>query len=44
MGGGDILDSAERAEQLFAALAAETGAFQGLSYRALGDAGLMVRP
>src|SRR5438093_5660862 len=35
VGPGDELDRAERAEQIFAALA-EAGAFQGLHYRALG--------
>jgi NADH-quinone oxidoreductase subunit G len=35
--------AAERSEQIFAALAAAVPAFAGMSYRALGDAGAMVR-
>jgi NADH-quinone oxidoreductase subunit G len=42
-GAGDAAFGAERAEMVFAALAAGVPAFQGLSYRTLGDAGLMVR-
>jgi NADH-quinone oxidoreductase subunit G len=35
--------AAERAEQIFAALAGTVAAFAGMTYRALGDAGLMVK-
>jgi NADH-quinone oxidoreductase subunit G len=41
--GQEPLFHAERAEQVFAALAAAEPAFAGLSYRRLGDAGAMVR-
>jgi predicted molibdopterin-dependent oxidoreductase YjgC len=36
--------TAARAEHCFAALAGAVGAFQGMTYRGLGDAGAMVRP
>src|SRR5262249_51097625 len=35
---------AERAEQVFQALAAAVPAFAGMSYRGLGDHGLVVKP
>jgi NADH-quinone oxidoreductase subunit G len=42
LGASDPVFSAERAEQVFNALAAAVPAFGGLTYRALGDAGRMV--
>jgi predicted molibdopterin-dependent oxidoreductase YjgC len=43
LGAPDPIYRAERAEQVFAALAAAVPAFAGLSYRAIGDAGMMVK-
>ena len=43
LGRGDAVWQAERAEQVFAALAAATPAFGGLTYRAVGDAGIPVK-
>jgi NADH-quinone oxidoreductase subunit G len=43
LGARDPALQAQRAEQVFAALAAAVPAFAGQSYRALGDAGLTVR-
>ena len=42
LGASDPVFSAERAEQVFNALAAAVPAFGGMTYRALGDAGRMV--
>jgi NADH-quinone oxidoreductase subunit G len=42
LGHGDPLWAAERADQVFAALAAEVPAFAGMTYRAIGDGGLVV--
>jgi NADH-quinone oxidoreductase subunit G len=43
LGGSDPVYAAERAERVFAALANAVPAFAGMSYRALGDSGQMVR-
>ena len=43
LGAGDRAFTAERAEQVFAALAASIPAFAELSYRALGDTGLGIK-
>jgi NADH-quinone oxidoreductase subunit G len=43
LGVADPAFAAERAEQVFAALAAAAPAFAGMSYRALGDTGARVR-
>ena len=43
LGALDPIHRAERAEQVFSALAAAVPAFAGLSYRAIGDAGMTVK-
>jgi NADH-quinone oxidoreductase subunit G len=43
LGGADQVFAAGRAEQVFAGLAGQVAAFSGMSYRGLGDAGLMVK-
>jgi NADH-quinone oxidoreductase subunit G len=43
LGGADPVFAAGRAEQVFAGLAGQVAAFSGMSYRGLGDAGLMVK-
>jgi NADH-quinone oxidoreductase subunit G len=43
LGAGDHAFTAERAEQVFNALAASVPQFAGMSYRGLGDTGQMVR-
>jgi NADH-quinone oxidoreductase subunit G len=43
LGGADPIFAAGRAEQVFAGLAGQVAAFSGMSYRGLGDAGLMVK-
>ncbi|HYA51790.1 MAG TPA: molybdopterin-dependent oxidoreductase, partial [Streptosporangiaceae bacterium] len=43
VGGGDPAFSAIRAEQVFTALSGQVPAFSGMTYRALGDAGQVVR-
>jgi NADH-quinone oxidoreductase subunit G len=43
LGGADPALAAARAEQVFAALAGHVPAFSGMTYRGLGDAGLMVK-
>ncbi len=42
LGGADPVFAAGRAEQVFAGLAGQVAPFSGMSYRGLGDAGLMV--
>jgi hypothetical protein len=42
LGGSDSAFAATRAEQVFAELTGRVPAFAGMSYRGLGDAGLMV--
>ena len=42
LGAGDPVFAAERAEQVFTALAAARPPFAGMTYRALGDAGRVV--
>jgi NADH-quinone oxidoreductase subunit G len=42
LGGSDSAFAASRAEQVFASLAGHVPAFSGMTYRGLGDAGLMV--
>jgi len=43
LGAGGPIGQAERAEQVFTALAGAVPAFQEITYRALGDLGLLVR-
>jgi predicted molibdopterin-dependent oxidoreductase YjgC len=43
LGAADPALAATRAEQVFTALAGHVPAFSGMSYRAMGDAGLMVK-
>jgi predicted molibdopterin-dependent oxidoreductase YjgC len=43
LGGADPALAATRAEQVFTGLAGRVPAFAGMTYRALGDAGLMVK-
>ena len=43
LGGADPALAATRAEQIFTALAGHVPAFAGMTYRALGDAGLVVK-
>jgi len=43
LGGADPVLAATRAEQVFTGLAGHVPAFSGMTYRALGDAGLMVK-
>ena len=43
LGGADPVFAAGRAEQVFAGLAGQVAAFSSMSYRGLGDAGLMVK-
>ena len=43
LGGGDPALAATRAEQVFTALAGHVPAFAGMTYRGLGDAGVMVK-
>ena len=43
LGGGDPALAATRAEQVFTALAGHVPAFAGMTYRAMGDAGLVVK-
>jgi NADH-quinone oxidoreductase subunit G len=43
LGGADPALAATRAEQVFTGLAGHVPAFSGMTYRALGDAGLMVK-
>ena len=43
LGAADPALAATRAEQVFTALAGQVPAFAGMTYRALGDAGLVVK-
>jgi predicted molibdopterin-dependent oxidoreductase YjgC len=43
LGGADAAFTATRAEQVFTALAGQVPAFAGMTYRGLGDAGLVVK-
>jgi NADH-quinone oxidoreductase subunit G len=43
LGAGDPALAATRAEQVFTALAGHVSAFAGMTYRAIGDAGLVVK-
>ena len=43
LGGTEPVFAATRADQVFAALSAQVPAFSGMTYRGLGDAGLVVK-